>query len=144
MIQNNSNTWCLGSQYWAKNPHKSGYNAKFGILLDMVGSSNAYFTKENISMRYAPEVMNKVWKYAQQLGYENHFTNNKTSFEVTDDHLYVNTIANIPSIDIIHYDQTRNSFHPSWHTHNDNMDVIDKKTLSAVGKVLLYTIYNEK
>ena len=30
-------TWCLGSQYWARNPHKPGYFANYGILLDMVG-----------------------------------------------------------------------------------------------------------
>ena len=29
--------WGLGSQYWARNPHVQGYNARFGILLDMVG-----------------------------------------------------------------------------------------------------------
>eukprot|EP00825_Cyclidium_porcatum_P021229 TRINITY_DN23737_c0_g1_i2.p3 TRINITY_DN23737_c0_g1~~TRINITY_DN23737_c0_g1_i2.p3 ORF type:complete len:174 (+),score=13.52 TRINITY_DN23737_c0_g1_i2:413-934(+) len=30
-------TWCIGTQHWAKNPHKQGYSARFGILLDMVG-----------------------------------------------------------------------------------------------------------
>ena len=29
-----SHTWCLGSQYWARAPHVQGYNARFGILLD--------------------------------------------------------------------------------------------------------------
>jgi len=31
-------SWCLGSQYWSKNPHKKNYYARYGILLDMVGS----------------------------------------------------------------------------------------------------------
>src|SRR5690606_21985561 len=31
-------SYCLGSQYWAKNPPIPGYSAKFGILLDMVGA----------------------------------------------------------------------------------------------------------
>jgi len=31
---NNPETWCLGSQYWAKRPHKPDYYAQFGILLD--------------------------------------------------------------------------------------------------------------
>ncbi|MEO1434208.1 MAG: M28 family peptidase, partial [Bacteroidota bacterium] len=44
-------SWCLGSQYWGKNPHVNGYNANFGILLDMVGSKNARFTKDGTSSR---------------------------------------------------------------------------------------------
>lgn len=35
--------WCLGSQYWSRNPHVQGYNARFGILLDMVGGENSVF-----------------------------------------------------------------------------------------------------
>jgi len=143
-IEHNSESWCLGSQYWANNPHKENYQAKYGILLDMVGSENAYFTKESISMNYAPSVVDKVWNYAQQLGYGKHFVNAKTFFVGTDDHQYINQIANIPSIDIIHYERSTRNFHPSWHTHKDNMEVINKATLAAVGEVLLYTIYNEK
>ena len=30
-----------------------------------------------------------------------------------------------------------------WHTHADNMDVIDKATLKAVGQTLLQVIYEE-
>ena len=70
--------------------------------------------------------------------------NTKTFFVGTDDHQCFNQIAKIPSIDIIHYDRSTSNFHPSWHTHNDNMSVIDKKKLSVVREVLLYTINNEK
>jgi len=142
-LERTSDSWCLGSQYWAKNLHRENYQAKYGILLDMVGSKDAYFTKESISMNYAPQIMDKVWIYAQQLGYGKHFVNTKTFFVGTDDHQYVNQLTNIPSIDIIHYERSTGSFHPSWHTHDDNMEVIDKKTIAAVGEVLLYTIYNE-
>ncbi len=140
----NSNSWCLGSQYWAKNLHKPNYTANYGILLDMVGSSNAYFTKESISMRYAPDILRKVWKNGKTLGYQNYFVDNQTYFVGVDDHQFVNEIANIPSIDIIHHERSSGNFHPSWHTHNDNMDVIDKITLGVVGETLLYTIFNEK
>ncbi len=139
-----SETYCLGSQYWAKNMHKKDYSADFGILLDMAGNANAYFTQEAISMRYAPHIVQKVWHYGKLLGYGNHFVNKSTNFVGTDDHQYVNEIAGIPSIDIIHYERASGNFHSTWHTHNDNMDVIDKSTLSAVGEVLLYTIYQEK
>ncbi len=144
MINNNSESWCLGSQYWAKNMHKPNYTAKYGILLDMVGSANAYFTYESISMKYAPEILQKVWGNANKLGYGKYFVPKETFFVGVDDHQFVNEIAGIPSIDIIHHDRFTGNFHASWHTHNDNMDIIDKNTLNAVGETLLYTIYNEK
>ncbi len=143
-IENNSETWCLGSQYWSKNLHKPNYTAEYGILLDMVGSANAYFTYESISMKYAPHILQKVWSNAHKLGYGNHFVATETYFVGVDDHQFVNEIAKIPSIDIIHHDRYTGNFHPSWHTHNDNMDVIDKNILQAVGETLLFTIYNEK
>ncbi|MCB0644100.1 MAG: M28 family peptidase, partial [Phaeodactylibacter sp.] len=67
------NTWCLGSQYWSRNLHTSNYKPKFGILLDMVGSQMPRFTKDRVSMTFAPQVMNKVWKLAQAMGYGNLF-----------------------------------------------------------------------
>ncbi|MGB0887109.1 MAG: DUF4910 domain-containing protein [Vicingaceae bacterium] len=139
-----SDSYCLGSQYWSKNLHQKDYTAKYGILLDMVGNANAYFTKESISMNYAPQIVQKVWSNAAALGYSNSFVNQQTAFVGTDDHQFVNAIAGIPSIDIIHYERSSGNFHSSWHTHNDNMDVIDKNTLAMVGEVLLHTIYQEK
>jgi len=137
-----SETWCLGSQYWSKNPHKENYKAEYGILLDMVGSANANFAQEGGSLNHAPLVVQKVWENAKKLGYNNYFVFNRMG-ELIDDHKFVNEIIGIPSIDIIHYENNRRGFHPTWHTHHDNMDVIDKKTLAAVGEVLLYTIYQE-
>lgn len=136
-----SDSWCLGSQYWAKNLHQPNYKAEFGILLDMVGSENALFTQESISLQYAPEIVKKVWNTAHQLGYSNYFVNEQTFFVGTDDHKYVNQLANIPSIDIIHYERSTGNFHHSWHTHNDNMNVINKTTLSVVGETLLAVVF---
>lgn len=136
-------SWCLGSQYWAKNPHKGGYKAKYGILLDMVGSKSPRFTKEGTSMKYAPNVMNKVWEIATNLGYGAFFDQTLTS-EITDDHLYMNTIIGIPTIDIINRDlSTASRFGTHWHTHNDNMDIIGKGTLKAVGTVVMNVLYKE-
>jgi len=137
-----SNTWCLGSQYWANNLHKKDYKPEYGILLDMVGASNPQFMQEAFSNKYAPQIVQKIWSNAKKLGYNNYFKNQQTGYLI-DDHKFVNEIANIPSIDIIHYENNRGSFHPTWHTHHDNIDIIDKKSLAAVGEVLLYTIYQE-
>ncbi len=143
MIPRKPDTYCLGSQYWAKNPHVPGYRAYYGILLDMVGAKDAIFTMEATSMYYASNVVEKVWAIAHKLGYGNYFIYKRTD-GITDDHYYVNTIAGIPSIDIIQYDpETRSNFGKYWHTHNDNMDIIDRNTLKAVGQTLLQVLYNE-
>ncbi len=144
MVQSNSDSWCLGSRYWAKNPHKENYSADFGILLDMVGNSNPQFTKESISMKYAPQIVNKVWDVAARLEYQHIFVNKETFFVGIDDHQPINEIMDIPSIDIIHYEEATGNFHHSWHTHDDNMDVIDKSTLKIVGETILAVIYQEK
>ena len=61
-----------------------------------------------------------------------------------DDHVYVNYLARIPTIDIIEYDaSTENHFNKHWHTHKDDMDNIDRETLNAVGQTLLEVVYNE-
>lgn len=136
-------TWCLGSQYWAVNPHKKAYTANYGILLDMVGAKNARFTKESISMYYAPEIVDMVWDVAARLGHSKHFSMQNTTHVGEDDHLYINKIAKIPSIDIIQYDPSTRAFAPHWHTHDDNMDIIDKGTLKAVGETVLATVLLE-
>lgn len=137
-------SYCLGSQYWAQHKHTPNYFAKYGILLDMVGAKNAQFTMEGSSMEYAGDVVKKVWNIAAQAGYSDYFIFNQTK-PIIDDHYYVNNIAQIPTIDIIQYDAfTPSNFSASWHTHNDNMSVIDKNTLKAVGQTLLEVIYKEK
>jgi len=136
-------SWCLGSQHWSKNPHKIHYTARYGILLDMVGAKNATFYFEGYSTYFASSVLQKVWKRGHKLGYGKHFIYDNSP-KIIDDHLYVNTIAHIPTIDIIEYDpSTENKFNKHWHTHKDNMDNIDKETLNAVGQTLLGVIYRE-
>lgn len=136
-------TWCLGSQYWAKNPHKTDYYAKYGILLDMVGAENATFTMEGTSMYYAPDIMKKIWNTAVRAGYSDYFLFSKTK-EITDDHSYINKIAKIPVIVIIHHDSaTPTGFFNNWHTLKDNMDGINKNTLKAVGQTLLTVVYED-
>lgn len=137
----NSDSYALGTQYWAKNPHVAGYSAMYGILLDMTGAKNARFFMEGNSMQYASGIVRKVWDLANKTGFSDYFIYKETGF-ITDDHLYVNSILNIPSIDIIHTDSDGH-FASHWHTHRDNMDVIDKNTLHAVGQTLLEVIFHE-
>lgn len=135
------NTWCLGSQFWAKelsDQHAGEY--VYGILLDMVGAPGAVFPKEMHSSRYANNYLEKVWRKARQLGYGQYFVENP-AYPIVDDHYYVNVYAGIPCVDIIHYDARSQSGFPEWwHTRQDDMTNIHKPTLQAVGEVVLATI----
>lgn len=135
------NTWCLGSQHWAKTPHTMFYRAKYGILLDMVGNANPRYTKEEVSRTFAPGLVEKVWNVANQLGYGTSFVNQNTP-AILDDHLYVNQIIQIPMIDIVQ-NQEGVSFFEHWHTINDNLDVIDKDALKQVAHVVYTILYSE-
>lgn len=136
-------TWCLGSQHWSKSIVNSPQKPVYGILLDMVGAKDAVFTKEGTSMKAAPQLVHKVWNIARKSGYAKYFSSEQTK-GILDDHYYVNSIARIPTIDIIQFEHdTNHNFGHYWHTQNDNMDVIDKKTLEAVGQTLLGVISAE-
>ncbi len=137
-------SWCLGSQYWAEWVKDHGYRAKAGILLDMVGAKNATFAYEGHSVKFNQPLMLEVWKTAQRLGYGGYFINFNGGL-ITDDHVYMSNYAEVPTIDIIHHDLSTSSGFPShWHTHADNMDIIDKNTLKAVGHSVLDVVANWK
>ena len=141
-----ASSWALGAQYWAKeyvsslNTSPSTY--QYGILLDMVGGQSATFYREYYSMKYAQSIVEKVWQAASIAGYGSYFPN-KDNGGITDDHLPVNEVANIPCIDIIsHYpDCQQSNFGPTWHTVSDDMEHIDKNTLQAVGQTLIQLIF---
>ena len=137
-------TWALGAQYWATNLPQ-GYEARYGILLDMVGGQGARFYQEGISKEFAPEIVKKVWRAARQVGYGSYFPK-KDGGKITDDHLPVNQHTNIPTIDIIPYypDCPQSSFGPTWHTMADDVEHIDPATLKAVGQTIVQTIWTEE
>lgn len=142
MVGDAENSWCLGSQYWAAHIPVEGYKAEFGILLDMVGAKNAVFPKETFSMRYAMKQTNFIWDVAQAMGHKKVFPN-QLGNPITDDHVYLNTIAGIPTVDIIHYNNAVNDFFPHHHRHTDNIDIIEPETLGIVGNVVLQVIYQQ-
>lgn len=132
-------TWCLGSQYWSKNPHKPNYTAKFGILLDMVGAENARFGYEEFSKINAGDVMRRIWKLAQGMGYSDFFQDYDAG-QIMDDHYHVMLNRKIPMVDIINLPDGFGKYH---HTHEDNIDIVSKRTLKVVGQVVTAVLYKE-
>jgi glutaminyl-peptide cyclotransferase len=136
-------SWCLGAQHWSKNPHVKGYTADFGVLLDMAGARGARFAKEGVSMKHASHVVQEIWETAWELQYSDFFVNVEER-QIVDDHVFVNEIRKIPTVDIINLpENSPTGFGSYWHTHRDNMDIISKSTLKAVGQTLLQLIYQK-
>ncbi len=139
----NEKSWCLGTQYWCDNLHEKNYSAKYGISLDMVGGKNAKFSREDHSRHFAGYLERNIWELADSLGYANYFINEPQK-GVLHDHVFVSQNAGIRSILIVEYHKgNTKGFGDFWHTHNDNINIIDKKTLKAVGQTVLATIYRE-
>jgi hypothetical protein len=94
-------------------------------------------------VQYAGNVVEKVWTLAQAMGYGNYFVNDRVG-AITDDHYFLNSLAQIPTIDIINRPiDTQTGFVSHWHTPEDTLDKIDRNTLRAVGQLLLAVIYRE-
>ena len=140
-----SDTWCLGSQLWATNysnniklsnsEASNGY--QYGLILDMIGDPNAVFPMEYYSSYYAEGYQQLIWRAAERLGYEKLFSK-QLGYPIVDDHYYINYLAGIPCVDIIHYDIRNNTGFPDWwHTRDDDMKHISKTTLQAVGEVVM-------
>ena len=132
-------TWCLGSQLWATNYSRqpSAASYRFGIVLDIVGAPDAFFPLEMYSTTYAQNYQQQIWRSAEQLGYGAMFSSQQ-SYPITDDHYYINYIAGIPCVDVIHYDiRNATGFPHWWHTRKDDMSNISRSTLQAVGEVVM-------
>lgn len=140
---NADDTWCLGSQYWAQNhPYTIDELPDFGIVLDMVGGTNARFHREYYSDKTARSIVDKVWGAAKNIGLSEVFIN-ELGGSIIDDHIQINKTG-IPCIDIVECNNAvTRTFPPTWHTLHDNMAGIDSKSIKAVGTTVLNVIEKE-
>ncbi len=136
--------WCLGSQHWAQQAVASGYRARYGILLDMVGGEDARFCFEGFSMRYAENVTRRLWATAATVGAQHLFVATDGGY-ATDDHVAMNETAGIPTVDIIPFaPDAEHAFGRTWHTVNDTPEHISRETLRLVGQTLVQMIAEEQ
>lgn len=138
----NSPTFCLGSEHWAKSRVGKGYRADLGILLDMVGAKDAQFHYEGYSLEYAAHVLHPLWQKASDLGWGKYFRKSAGG-AITDDHVPLIQHLGIPCVDIVNYSPKRaKGFGDHWHTQADNLDIISTETLQAVGETVEAYIRN--
>lgn len=105
----------------------------FVIVIDMVGRKNAAFYWEGNSYNRASNIVLLLWGRAKDLGLRQF--RNGVKFTIADDHVPF-LEADIPAIDVIDFE------FPEWHTHQDDLSVIDPATLESVGRVLVDLVTN--
>lgn len=135
--------WCLGSQLWARQAAQRGYRARYGVLLDMVGGRDARFCYEGFSRRYAEALMLRIWDTAEDVGAGQLFLKQDGSW-ATDDHLPMNEVAGIPTVDIVPFTGPEGGFGATWHTVSDTPENISKETLRLVGQTLMQLLSEEQ
>lgn len=127
----------LGAKHFAAHPPPS-YRPLYGILVDMVADRSPVFFMEGNSRDMAPEVVERVWRVAEQIGLGHIFVRSPGGY-ITDDHVHLNR-AGFRTIDIIDFDfGPGNAF---WHTHQDTLENTSPAGPGAVGTVITTLIFN--
>ena len=98
----------------------------------MVGDRELKIYYERNSLRYARDVAKSIWKTADRLGVDAFIP--RSRHEVQDDHLPLNQIAGIPTVDLIDFDYPRPGIGaPSyWHTEQDVPENCSGESLAMV------------
>jgi hypothetical protein len=121
-----SNDVLIGSRYFAAHL-PPGYQPLFAVLFDMVGDKDLTIYYEGNSQVTAPEVVDRVWRTARDLGYGKIFLPG-VKHTLIDDHVSLQR-ANIHAIDVVDFD------YPYWHTTDDTVDKVSAASLQVVGDV---------
>lgn len=124
----------LGSTYFAQqyiaSPPSVPYRS--GILLDMIGDRELKIYYELNSYRMAKGVCQSIWKTAQKLGVRAFVA--RTRHKIDDDHIPLNNIAKIPTVDLIDFDYPRPGIgvQSYWHTEQDVPENCSGESIAAV------------
>lgn len=118
----------LGSTYYAEH-QAPGPKPLFAVLFDMVGDADLQIYQEGNSLTGAPDVVQRVWEIAADLGFRDVFIP-ESKHMLTDDHVPLQQ-AGIRAIDVIDFD------YPYWHTPDDTVERLSARSLGIVGQVAL-------
>jgi hypothetical protein len=116
----------IGSRYFAAHL-PPGDPPLFAVLFDMIGDKDLDIYYEGNSETGAPEVVDRVWRTAHDLGYDRYFLRG-IKHTLIDDHVSLQH-AGIHTIDVVDFD------YPFWHTTEDTIDKVSAASLQIVGDV---------
>ena len=138
VIQRQRDPMFLGSTYFAQQYAEGKLDCKYvyGILVDMVADKDLQIYLEGNSLGYADRLTRSVWTVAKDLGVKEFIPEQR--HKIRDDHLPLNSIARIQTVDIIDFDYPNtvqgNSY---WHTQQDTVENCSAESLGKVGSVVL-------
>jgi len=121
-----TNEVLIGARWFAAH-QPPGYQPLYAVLFDMVGDKDLQIYQEGNSLAVAPEVVQRVWQVAADLGYGRVFVPSPRH-TLTDDHVSLQR-AGIHAIDVVDFD------YPFWHTTEDTIDKVSAASLQIVGDV---------
>ncbi|PYP36744.1 MAG: hypothetical protein DMD46_07985 [Gemmatimonadetes bacterium] len=121
-----SNDVLIGTRYFTAH-QPPGYQPLFAVLFDMVADKDQQFYYEGSSQQFAPEVVDRVWRAAADLGYSRVFIPG-VKHTLIDDHVALQKVG-IHAIDVVDFD------YPYWHTTEDTIDKVSAASLQVVGDV---------
>lgn len=130
----------IGSTYFASHLPNPGYAPEFGVLWDMIGDADLNIYQEVNSAQAEPDVVQKVWSTAKDMGYEKYFIPEARE-PITDDHVPL-IKAGLKVIDVIDIDYgprdatgtVTTNYH---HTTMDTIDHVSAKSMKIVGDVAM-------
>jgi Zn-dependent M28 family amino/carboxypeptidase len=121
----------IGSRYYAQSLVPSEHPL-FAVVWDMVGDRDLEIFQEYNSAARAPEVVERVWTRAAELGYGRVFRGT-VGPTLLDDHVPLLQVG-VRAIDVIDFDYG-GSDRPYWHTLEDTLDKVSAQSLKIVGDV---------
>ncbi len=116
----------LGSRHYAASLDTDALPL-FAVVWDMVGDRDLEIFQEGNSVDRAPEVVERVWNRARELGHGRVFRSS-VGYTMTDDHIPLLGVG-IRAIDVIDFE------YPHWHTTEDTLDKVSAASLQIVGDV---------
>lgn len=129
----------LGSEHFARKyvAEPPPYRYRCGVVVDMIGDKSLQIYREpnSLKTRQTQKLTADIWSTARSLRVIEFMP--QTRFEaVNDDHVALNDMADIPSIDIIDFDYPRPGGEQYWHTTKDVPENCSALSLAKVGWVL--------
>ncbi len=123
----------LGSEYFARHYASSPreFRYRWGVLLDMVGDAQLTIYQEANSVHTTAtrRLTGAIWSTARRLGVREFIP--RVGYEVRDDHLPLNQIARVPTVNVIDF------HYPYWHTRDDTPERCSPESLGKVAWVIL-------
>lgn len=118
----------IGSRHYASTLD-AGPLPLYAVVWDMIGDRDLQIYREGYSLSVAPEIVDRVWRTADELGHGRVFLENPV-LSVVDDHIPLQE-RGVRAIDVIDFD------YAPWHTTDDTLDKVSAESLQVVGEVAL-------